>query len=257
MTKIFVSYRRVDSEGYVGRLYDHLLQHFDESELFLDVDTMKPGEDFVATIEKVIGACEALIAVIGPQWLDIRDQNGNRRLDNPEDYVRLEIATALKRDILVIPVLIERATMPRKNDLPDDLVNLTRRNAIELSHDRFSYDVDRIVQAIGGAYGKVVVSVGSTWYSNWRLSTEMLQVFDGRKQIGKIELPKAKYPKPLTVQVKEGVHIIYVVYKHIFYETGTRSNELSFKIKGGQTQTIRIERQMLSPGQYRIVIKPY
>ena len=254
MTRIFVSYRRVDSEGYVGRLYDHLLQHFDESELFLDVDTMKPGEDFVAAIEKVIGACEALIAVIGPQWLDIRDQNGNRRLDNPEDYVRLEIATALKRDILVIPVLIERATMPRKNDLPDDLVNLTRRNAIELSHDRFSYDVDRIVQAIGGAYGKVVVSVGSTWYSNWRLSTEMLQVFDGRKQIGKIEL---KYPKPLTVQVKEGVHIIYVVYKHIFYETGTRSNELSFKIKGGQTQTIRIERQMLSPGQYRIVIKPY
>jgi len=254
MTRIFVSYRRVDSEGYVGRLYDHLLQHFDESELFLDVDTMKPGEDFVATIEKVIGACEALIAVIGPQWLDIRDQNGSRRLDNPEDYVRLEIATALKRDILVIPVLIERATMPRKNDLPDDLVNLTRRNAIELSHDRFSYDVDRIVQAIGGAYGKVVVSVGSSWYSNWRLSTEMLQVFDGRKQIGKIEL---KYPKPLTVQVKEGVHIIYVVYKHVFYETGTRSNELSFKIKGGQTQTIRIERQMLSPGQYRIVIKPY
>ena len=99
MSRIFISYRRTESEGYVGRLYDHLLKHFDKKEIFLDVGAIKPGEDFVSVIEKVVGSCDALIAVIGPRWLEIRDDNGRRRLQSASDYVRLEIATALARNI--------------------------------------------------------------------------------------------------------------------------------------------------------------
>jgi hypothetical protein len=91
-------------------------------------------EDFVKTIEETVGSCDVLIAVIGKGWLTSCDQEGQRRLDNPEDVVRTEIATALKRDILVIPVFVDGTSMPRSRDLPDDLKALVRRNALRLSH---------------------------------------------------------------------------------------------------------------------------
>lgn len=263
MTKIFISYRRDDSAGYTGRLYDHILQHFEESKVFRDVDTIKPGEDFVVAIEKVVGECDALIAVIGPKWLEVRDQNGNRRLNNLEDYVRLEIATALKRNIIVIPVLIERAGMPNKNDLPEDLSNLTRRNAIELSHDRFSYDVDRIIQAIGGACGRIMVRIALPMH-HYSLLEELLEVYDGHMLIKWLKIPKrmsflaGNEPlDPIYLKVKEGVHNISVVYKMGITSPGIRSNELSIRIKGGQTQPVTVLIPELSPTQKRVIIKPY
>ena len=248
MTRIFISYRRVDSEGYVGRLYDQLLQHFDKGDLFLDVGTIKPGEDFVAAIERTVATCDALIAVIGPQWLNVRDQNGYRRLDNPTDYVRLEIATALKRNILVIPVLVARATMPKQNDLPADIADLSRRNAVELSHDRFSYDVERIAHAIGGSYGKLVVRVAFQ-------GSGSLSVHDGQKALGMIKLDK--YTKPLTIQVEEGAHNIYAIYSYFsdLELLKLRSNLLSLYIKVGQTQLVTIERETISK-PYKTVNMP-
>ena len=144
---IFINYRREDSAGHTGRLFDHLSGRF-PGRVFMDVDTIDPGIDFVEVIEQAVSCCEVLLVVIGNEWLDARDAHGKRRLDNPADFVRLEIAAALERKIRIIPVLVKDAAMPRPEDLPPDLIKLTRRNAIELSDARFVSDVDRLIQAI-------------------------------------------------------------------------------------------------------------
>jgi uracil-DNA glycosylase len=151
MSRIFINYRRQDTEGYVGRLYDHLTQHFDQSDIFMDVGSIRPGADFVKTLEDAVAACDVFIAMIGPYWLTATEDSGQRRLDQWNDYVRIEIASALKQDKLVIPVLVGQARMPQPNDLPEDLTLFARRNAIELSHNRFSYDVRQLIDVIRDA----------------------------------------------------------------------------------------------------------
>ncbi len=151
MSRIFINYRRQDSEGYVGRLFDHLIQHFDRNDVFMDVDNIKPGSDFVTQLEEAVALCDVFIAVIGPQWLTITDEQGQRRLDQWDDFVRLEVESALKQNKLVIPVLVGQARMPAPHQLPEELVLLARRNAVELSHQRFAYDVQKLVEAIRGA----------------------------------------------------------------------------------------------------------
>ena len=146
--QIFISYRREDTAASSGRLSDRLSNHFPSNQIFMDVDNVDLGEDFVKTIEKTVRSCDVLIAVIGKGWLNSCDQQGQRRLDTPEDFVRIEIATALKRDIRVIPVLVDGAAMPRSGDLPDDLKPLVRRNALQLSHDRFRTDSERLASAV-------------------------------------------------------------------------------------------------------------
>jgi len=146
--QIFVSYRRDTSAMSAGRLYDRLSSHFASNQIFMDVDTIEPGVDFVRTIEEAVTACDVLIAVIGGHWLTSSDEKRRRRLDNPEDFVRIEIATALKRGIRVIPVLVEGASMPRSRDLPNDLKPLVRRQALEVSHNRFRADAERLIGAV-------------------------------------------------------------------------------------------------------------
>jgi TIR domain len=148
--QIFISYRREDSEWSAGRLGDCLSVHFGREKIFMDVDAIEPGVDFVEAIEQAVGACDVLIAVIGNRWLTSADAQGRRRLDVPEDSVRIEIGTALKRGIRVIPVRAEGALMPQSDDLPDDLKKLARRNAIEISHNRFRTDSERLIGAIKG-----------------------------------------------------------------------------------------------------------
>jgi hypothetical protein len=109
--QIFISYRREDSAAWSGRLSDRLKSRFPSNQIFMDVDTLDPGVDFVEAVEEVVGACDVLIAVIGSRWLTSSDRRGRRRLDIAEDLVRLEIATALKRSIRVVPVLVEGATI--------------------------------------------------------------------------------------------------------------------------------------------------
>ena len=145
--KIFISYRREDASGHAGRLHEWLSQHFGDERVFMDIDTIGLGADFVSVIEKEVAACEALIVVIGRQWLTSAAEGG-RRLDDPNDFVRLEIATALGKDTLVIPVLVEGAQMPRPQDLPDALKPLARRNALEISDARWAYDVGRLIETL-------------------------------------------------------------------------------------------------------------
>ncbi|MEZ4670023.1 MAG: uracil-DNA glycosylase family protein [Anaerolineae bacterium] len=148
MSRIFINYRRQDSEGHVGRLFDHLSQHFERGDIFMDVDSIKPGADFIQTLEDAVAACDVFISIIGPQWLNMVDDNGERRLDQWNDFVRIEIASALKQDKLVIPVLVGRGRMPSPKDLPDDIAAFARRNAFELSHLHFAQDVEKLVKAI-------------------------------------------------------------------------------------------------------------
>lgn len=141
---IFVSYRREDTAGHAGRLFDRLVEHFGRERIFMDIDTIEPGEDFVTVIENAVGSCDILLAIIGRNWLTAGG-TGTGRLDNPNDFVRIEIAAALRRDIRVVPVLVQRATVPKAQDLPEDLVKLTRRNAVELTDLRWQTDVDQLI----------------------------------------------------------------------------------------------------------------
>src|SRR5262245_59134120 len=150
---IFISYRREDTAGHAGRLFDALSGHF-RGRVFMDVDTLEPGVDFVDAIEQAVGSCEALIVVIGREWLTVEDKAGRPRLQDPGDFVRLEIESALARRIRVIPVLVQDAPMPRAEELPPTLAKLARRNAIELSDARWSYDVDRLVRTIRDVLGE-------------------------------------------------------------------------------------------------------
>jgi len=149
--KILVSYRREDSAAYAGRLSDRLAEHFGRDNVFIDIDTIKPGEDFVDAIERSVSSCDVLVALIGKTWLTSTDAAGRRRLDRSDDFVRTEIATALSRQIRVIPALVGGAAMPEPSELPTDISKITRRQAIEISDSRFHQDADRLIEALSAA----------------------------------------------------------------------------------------------------------
>ena len=147
MHGIFISYRREDAAGYAGRLYDRLAAHFGDERVFMDVEGIEPGADFFDAIERAVGSCEALIVMIGNEWL-AADSAGHRRLDDPADFVRLETATALTRGIRVVPVLVDGAVMPRADQLPKDLAPLTRRQAVELSHKQWDATTAELIRTL-------------------------------------------------------------------------------------------------------------
>ena len=148
MPNIFISYRREDSLGHTGRLFDRLGKHFGKTHVFMDIAGIEPGLDFVEAIDKAVGSCDVFIVVIGKQWLNATDADGRRRLDNPEDFIRLELGTALKRNIRVIPVLVQGATAPSSENLPEDLRMLSRRQAIEVSDNRWDFDAGELIKTI-------------------------------------------------------------------------------------------------------------
>jgi hypothetical protein len=148
MPGIFINYRRDDAPGVAGRLYDYLAKSFSHRDLFIDVDYIKPGLDFVKQLDNQVSQCDVMLALIGPHWLTSEDEQGQRRLHGNKDYVRIEIASALRRDIPVIPVLVDGAEMPTENELPEDLKSLTLRQALELRHTRFASDADAIAGAL-------------------------------------------------------------------------------------------------------------
>ena len=147
--RIFLSYRRKgESAGYAARLADRLVAHFGEAQVFRDIEDIETGVDFVQAIEQAVASCQALIVVIGTDWLDTADAGGRRRLDNPKDFVRLEVAAALQRNVRVIPVLVCGAAVPSEEQLPADMAALARRQAHELSDSRWDYDVGRLVSTL-------------------------------------------------------------------------------------------------------------
>lgn len=145
--KIFLNYRRDDSEGYVGRLYDHLTDRF-PGRIFRDVTGLKPGEDFVNALDREGVSCQILLAIIGRRWLSTSNSKGQRRLDDPDDILRGEIVHALQRKILVVPVLVGGAVMPAAEDLPPELQPLARRQALPISELDFERDLQRLIDVI-------------------------------------------------------------------------------------------------------------
>ncbi len=149
MAGIFINYRRNDAKGEAGRLFDWLSRYFGKDQVFMDVSgSIEPGVEFDKAIEKAVSSCDALIVVIGKEWLTAVDEKGRRRLDDPNDFVRLEIAAALRRDIRVIPVLVQDVAMPAEDHLPDDLKRLSRRQASELSDNRWEFDTEQLVKVL-------------------------------------------------------------------------------------------------------------
>ena len=148
---VFLSYRRDDAGGYAGRLGDALVDRFGADHVFLDVVSIAPGDDFVAAIRDAIAACDVFVPVIGPGWADSVDGRGNRRLDDPDDVVRLEIEAALEQDVPVVPVLVGDASMPPADRLPPTLDPLARRNAVEISSARWAFDVSRLIASLVGS----------------------------------------------------------------------------------------------------------
>lgn len=145
---IFINYRKDDSSWNALALYNELQKYFAREQIFKDFNTILPGDDFVISIENALRKCDVLIVVIGKSWLDAKDSSGKRRLDDRDDFVRLEIATALSRNIQVIPVLFDGAPMPKPEELPDDLKSLYRRQFIEIDSKRFDNDVRDLSDAI-------------------------------------------------------------------------------------------------------------
>ena len=145
--KIFLNYRRADSKGYTFAIFTVLEQHFSKEQIFMDVDTLLPGVDFVQALEEAVEACDVFLAVIGAGWENIKDDQGRRRIDNPEDFVRIEVAHALKRGIPVIPILVDGVQMPSSENLPDDLKGLSRRHAFIIG-DRLRSDVQHLINVL-------------------------------------------------------------------------------------------------------------
>ena len=216
-TRLFINYRREDTAPYAGRLYDRLTAHFGPGQVFIDIDQIEPGEDFVEAINAKVGACDVAIISIGPVWLRATDASGKRRINDTEDFVRMEILAALQRNIRVIPVLMGGARMPTKEDLPEALAPLSRRNAIELSETRFHADVDRLIEAIEkprgvaktekttaerqqasssapagtAAYGKILIAAGIMFalgFFIWFFSARRSETASGRSEPAVAEL---------------------------------------------------------------------
>lgn len=163
MSGVFINYRRDDAKSEAGRLFDWLSRYFGKDQVFMDVSgSIEPGLEFDRVIEKAVSSCDVLIVVIGKEWLTVLDEKGKRRLEDPNDFVRMEIAAALKRDIRVIPVLVEGAAMPDEGNLPEDLKRLSKRQASEISDNRWEFDTEQLVKVLEKAgvkaarYGQTV-----------------------------------------------------------------------------------------------------
>ena len=159
---IFISYRRDDAAAWAGRLHLALQRHFKPGQLFMDVDNIKPGVDFVKALDDQIARCDVLLAVIGKGWLTARGADGRRRLDDPDDFVRIEIESALKRDIRVVPLLVDSAGMPKADELPDGMKSLARRQAVSVTHGRFGSEIEGLAKSLAEVF-----TAGPNWQANW------------------------------------------------------------------------------------------
>jgi hypothetical protein len=148
-SSVFISYRRSDGAGFAGRIFDRLQKEFGASRVYRDVDTLEDGKPFPDAIAKQLSQCSVVLVVIGPAWCEARNATGGRRLDDPADWVRIEVTEALRRDVCVIPVIVGGARLPDASELPEAIRDLTRRQARELRDgDTWSGDVDLLVGRI-------------------------------------------------------------------------------------------------------------
>ena len=191
--RIFMSYRREDTAYPAGWLYDRLVGHFGRNQVFKDIDSIELGDNFVEVITAAVGSCNVLLALIGDRWLTVTGQDGRPRLDDPGDFVRLEIEAALTRDVRVIPILVERARMPRADELPPSLAKLARRQALELSPSRFDADTRSLLRVLD-----------RTITEAQEQARQEVERTEARHQ-QQIEPPREKFRHDAAIQVRDGV----------------------------------------------------
>lgn len=150
---IFISYRHKDTQGEASRLADDLRAALPDVQIFRDVETIAPGEDFVVALERALSECSVMLVLIGPIWLETRDAQGRRKIDDSNDWTRLEVATGLKRNVRVIPVTCRDAPLPASEELPEDIRDLRRRQAFQLDNDRWRYDFEQLVEKLAQSEG--------------------------------------------------------------------------------------------------------
>lgn len=167
---IFVNYRRQDTRADAGRIYDRLSTHFGKDHVFMDIDDITPGQNFVQILEETLDYCAVLLVLIGNSWLDSENEDGERRLEQENDFVRLEIQRAIERNITVIPVLVGRARMPSDDDLPQEIALLSQHQALEISDKRFHPDVDRLIAELETINGSKKLSKKINLPLRWSLA---------------------------------------------------------------------------------------
>jgi len=150
MSRIFVSYRREDSSGYTGRIQERLIAELGKKKVFYDIGAIQPGKNFELAINESIDKSRYLIAVIGKEWPTAKDEDGQLRLHDPDDYVRLEIESALRKNISIIPVLVHGARMPRAQDLPETVQEFARIQPLELRDTRWEADMEALLRLVSG-----------------------------------------------------------------------------------------------------------
>ncbi len=165
MLNIFLSYRRDDSAGYAGRLADSLEPFLGAGKIFRDVEDIRPGDDFVKAIEQNLQNANVVLVVIGKDWLTVKDELGGLRLNDPKDFVRLEIETALRHKHQVIPVLVDNATMPKPEDLPGSIAPIAYRQAIEIADSRWDDDINRLLKVLSLPHGTTTNSGLKRWFA--------------------------------------------------------------------------------------------
>jgi hypothetical protein len=151
---VFISYRRDDKRDFARSLYERLARHLGDQQVFMDVDSIDLGVDFTEVVNQRLAQCSVMLVVIGKGWIDCVDSTGRRRLDNPDDLVRLEVETALARPgVRVIPILVDGAKAPESTELPGSLASLARRNALIMTHENFTADFGRLFTAVQKVIG--------------------------------------------------------------------------------------------------------
>jgi hypothetical protein len=226
---IFVSYRRQESSYVAGRLYDRFVDHFGSSRVFMDVDTIEPGVDFAEAISHAVAFCDVLLAIIGPNWLMAVDKQGRRRLEDQNDIVRIEIESALARNVRVIPILVEDAPMPMQQDLPESLASLSRRNAFIVRHESFRYDIERLITSIEGVIG-----------DRSRAQPEEAAEPESRREEKSIELERWAL-KPL---VTEGTRQTFLLL------SGRDAHEIAITFPLGRDDKIEVDGKLIAKETY-------
>jgi len=214
---IFLSYRREDAAPYARLLQYQLSERFPDARVFMDLDSIEAGLDFAEVIRDAVDSCAVLVALIGHQWATVADEEGRRRLDDPDDYVRFEVQTALMRGVRVIPVLVDDARPLRQQQLPAELHKLARLNALELSYGRYQYDSGRLLDLIQ----RVLAPVGGRAEAGRRARDEddrQARTEDERqarvRRLGRAAKPPQRQPGTRPAEAPSGPQTLAATLTH-------------------------------------------
>ena len=183
MASVFISYRRADSASWAEKLFGHISMRFGKDLVFEDVESLKPGQKWMDEIKKEVHNCDVFLVVIGPGWLGQKDDNGQRRIDNEKDVLRIEVSEALNAKCTVIPVLVGGAELPSRNELPDPIVPLIERQLVELRDGHWNEDVKRLIEELRNLIQltREMANLSSVQKEAYQMQLQYFEIFENEK----------------------------------------------------------------------------